>query len=411
MPSIDYKTSTVFSGLNAVALSPSGNLAAVCFNDRELLFYRIAEGPPDMDRTDFRKGGYLEEYRFLRLPQGRYNRPPQADVHYQHTKLAFLDEESLLVARQIEQVGGGSWKPPEKPANISLAALNIPSGELVAELTDSTSGSLLAVPLLIPPKYILFPASYTAICLDATSFREVFRVPGASEQICENGVAYDPGSGTLYVLWWQFESSFLQTYRLYPGRGAIEELETRSFEPLARRGFEANSLCLRSDGKEVAVWFTTSSEVVRRGTRVECAPTGKTARLGQVGVFAQEGDRHFDVHSAFESHDWVTRDFKLESIYGYGRDKRAEEIEIAICYRVDAPYSAKPFYLGDHTVVINTPGGLLMGVDTVSGGCEELADAHSPIEDLCVHPEQRLLLVGTKGGGRGAMSLTLLDLG
>ena len=41
--------STCFSGLNSVALNASGDLAAACFNDRELLVYRIIEGPRKID--------------------------------------------------------------------------------------------------------------------------------------------------------------------------------------------------------------------------------------------------------------------------------------------------------------------------------------------------------------------------
>src|SRR5690348_11156273 len=127
------KMSTCFSGLNSVALSPAGNLAAVCFNDRELHTYRILEHPRGFDtprNTNSKDvasddGGYLEEDRFLRLDQGRYGRPPGAEVSFSDTKLAFLTDEILLAAREIEQVGGGGWTPEEEPARVSLAAISI----------------------------------------------------------------------------------------------------------------------------------------------------------------------------------------------------------------------------------------------------------------------------------------------
>jgi hypothetical protein len=132
------KMSTCFSGLNSVALSPTGDMAAVCFNDRELYVYRILGHPRGIDPSQnvnpgtaaSDEEGYLEEYRFLRLVQGRYNRPPDAEVRFRHTKLAFLTDEILLVAREIEQVGGGGWTPQEEPANTSLAAIRIETGEV-----------------------------------------------------------------------------------------------------------------------------------------------------------------------------------------------------------------------------------------------------------------------------------------
>ena len=41
MPLIYNRILTHFSGLNSVALNATGDLAAVCFNDRELHVYRI----------------------------------------------------------------------------------------------------------------------------------------------------------------------------------------------------------------------------------------------------------------------------------------------------------------------------------------------------------------------------------
>ena len=49
MPLIYNRILTHFSGLNCVALNATGDLAAVCFNDRELHVYRIIEGPRKID--------------------------------------------------------------------------------------------------------------------------------------------------------------------------------------------------------------------------------------------------------------------------------------------------------------------------------------------------------------------------
>jgi hypothetical protein len=402
------KVFTFFSGMNSVALSPGGDLAAVCFHDRELHIYRIIE-PSQAIKPRSRArdtAASLEEYRFERLPQGRYDRPPEAEVHFRHTKLAFLDDETLLVAREIEQVGGGSRKPPEEPANISLAAVSVGTGEVVREFTAAEYGPLLAAPLLIPPKYVLFPAGETAICLDATSFREAFRLGYGGGQLGHNAIAYDSGTGRLYALAGEFESSALHTYLLRPGRGTFQELEKR---PLELDGFLGNSLCLRPDGQEVAVWFTTMQKVVRRRTKKNCMYSGETGLLGRLGLFSEAGDRYLDVHSSFERYGWRARDFQVSSVFGYGPDGAAVT-QIGINYRVDDHYAAKPFYLDDYTIVINSPGGDLIGVDTVSGKSKELADANSPIADLSVHPEKRLLLVGTKGSGPVPITVSLLGL-
>ena len=110
----------------------------------------------------------MEECRFLRLSPSRYKAPPGGEIEFGYTKLAFLDEETLLVAREINYLGGGRAIPLMEQANVSLTAVNVERGEVVAEFTDPAFGPILAAPLLIPPKSVLFPASHTAICLDAT---------------------------------------------------------------------------------------------------------------------------------------------------------------------------------------------------------------------------------------------------
>src|SRR5258708_20430700 len=65
-----------YSGLNSVALDASGDLAAVCFNDREIIVYRILEGSQKIDPSKIvnpkmgalAEGGWLQEYLFRRLP-------------------------------------------------------------------------------------------------------------------------------------------------------------------------------------------------------------------------------------------------------------------------------------------------------------------------------------------------------
>jgi hypothetical protein len=440
MARIYSKALNHFSGLNSVALDANGDLAAVCLNDSELFVYRIIEGAQPIDPAQtinprdgpLEEGASLEEHRFLRLLPDRYKRAPAGEVHFRDTKLTFLNEESLLVAREIQRTGGADPAPPAEQDHISLAAIKVDTGDMVAEFTDPAYGPILDAPLFIPPRYVLFPAGQTVICIDAVSVREVFRCrkfdesgavvdeEGSSggEQVA--GIAYHSSTGILYVLWREFVSSFLQAYRLHPHNGTFERLQRR----LVLEGFEGGGLCVRPDGKEVAVWFTTMDEVIdcrtEKGLKIP-----ETARLGRLGIFPpasasrparahaarrktrsarpdKEGGRFFDVHSKIELHPWLKCDFALGP--AYSTDRHGNTTEIGIRYGV-GPYLSRPFYLDDHTVVINTPGGLLIGVDTVSGQTQVLLQEFSPIEDLCVNLRKHLLLVGTKAG-----SLHLLGL-
>src|SRR4051812_3237246 len=121
MALIYHKILTKFSGLNSVALSANGDLAAVAFHDSELYVYRIIEGPQSIDPSEIVnpqvgvEGGFLEECRFLRLSPAWYKAPSGGEIEFGCTKLAFLDEETLLVAREINYVGGGSEIPLKEP--------------------------------------------------------------------------------------------------------------------------------------------------------------------------------------------------------------------------------------------------------------------------------------------------------
>jgi hypothetical protein len=204
------------------------------------------------------------------------------------------------------------------------------------------------------------------------------------------------------VLWREWVNTFLQTYQLHPERGTFERLQRRAI----LEGFEGNSMCLRSDGKEVAVWATTMDETIDCRTE-QGLKIPESARLGRLGVFAPDGDRVLDVHSRIELHPWLRCDFLIQSAYRYDPD--GGTTEIGIRFGVDN-YEGKPFYLDDRTVVINTPGGALMGVDTVSGKVERLMNGFSPIQDLSVHRQRRLLLVGTKGSAHALSAVNVLGL-
>ena len=220
MARIYSKASNHFSGLNSVALNASGDLAAVCLNDSEVFVYRIIKGAQTIDpsqiinpvRGSLEESDSLEEHRFLRLSPDRYQRGSAGEVHFRDTKLTFLNDQTLLVAREIQRLGGARPAAPAAQDHISLAAIKIATGKVVAEFTDSAYGPILAAPFFLSPSYVLLTAGQTVICIDTASFQEVFRLrsfdesgaivdeeassPG--EQVA--GIAYHSASGILYVL-------------------------------------------------------------------------------------------------------------------------------------------------------------------------------------------------------------------
>src|SRR5262249_42539956 len=145
MARIYSKASNHFSGLNSVTLSANGDLAAVCLNDSELLVYRIIGSGQSVDPAQIinpmddslEEDAFLEEHLFLRLPPDRYRRAPAGEVHFRDTKLGFLNEDMLLVAREIQRTGGADPAPPAERDHISLAVIKVDTGEVVAEFTDS----------------------------------------------------------------------------------------------------------------------------------------------------------------------------------------------------------------------------------------------------------------------------------
>jgi hypothetical protein len=350
----------------------------VCVNEREVLVYALDQGR-------------LDEHKVLPLATAR------REGIWPSTKLAFVGDDVLLVAREMPQ--------------IRVSAFQIATGNIVGGFEDEAYGPMFAPPLLLSTRHVLISAAETAICIDLNSFREVFRIRRldedglavdeddfvAGEQVSPNGIAYDSRTGFLYVLWRSFVNSFLQTYRL--------DLEGNRFERLQRRlvleGFEGNGLCLSDDGTRIAGWFTTVDETVDCRTE-EGMKMPEMGRLGRLGALSPTQDRFIDVHTKIELHPWLKCDFEIQS--AYSTDPQGNVTEIGIRYGVES-YTPKPFFLDDHTVVINTPGGSLIGVDSSSGASRVLYNVLSPLRDLCFHPGKRLLLLATESGALKLCSL------
>jgi hypothetical protein len=240
--------------------------------------------------------------------------------------------------------------------------------------------------------------------VDLKSFEESIRIrefdpdgkvldeDGASggEQVTPDGVAYDPKTKSLYVLWREFTSSFLQSYPLHPERKAVERIDRRLVDDSPDVALKGRGMCIDPTGKHVAAWLTTMDEVVDYRTK-NGMQLPATARLGRIGRSGKRGGRFIDVRSAIELHPWLRCDFSVASY----TDTNGKEIGIR--YGV-GQYEAKAFFLDKRTVVINTPGGILLAVDIESGEPRSLNLIGQPISDLCFHREKRLLLMATKEG-------------
>ncbi|MFO0892119.1 MAG: hypothetical protein U0790_23650 [Isosphaeraceae bacterium] len=386
--------------IGAVALGAGGSLAAVTVARSGVLLFEIYG-------ETIRPGGSLD----LSPSPGRPAGPDLERIWIGFETVAFLDDQTLLVARGVRR-----WyraDPPRAPVpaeecfTTDLAALCLRTGASLGEFRDSPCDPPWTPPLPIGDGRVLFNPTSTVICVEVPSFREAWRVrrvegeeivppeEGAlgDEQAAPNGLAYDAASGILYVLWRVHREAFLQTYRIDPGAHGFTRLGRRS----VLRGHEAAGLCLNPDGTGVTGWFLTDQEIVRDDRPPgEQAPPA-TARLGMLGIFGPDEDRFVEVFSD------VDRDFACSPHLGAGADPDGPLVPAGFTVGVDFHY-CRPFYLAPGRVAVNTPGGLLLGVDTDSGRAEVLHDFHAPIVALDHHPATRRLLVGCEGGRLALLS-------
>jgi hypothetical protein len=364
----------------SAAISPGGSLIVVA-----------VEG----GRLELFDGGSLEPRGSLALPEGGEGLPPGTTVEPNETRMAFLDEQTLLVARAeyLREPEGSDGL--ESPFRTRLLAVDTRSGGLVGEF--DVDGSVLRVaPVPIPPHHVLLSHDGLAlICIDTSSWREVCRVgvgedaddhdPAVDieEEIAENGVAHDPHRGLVHVLWRYFNAGLVQSYRFDPdGPRFVAEKRYPVIEGEGA-GLEAIGLCLLADGAGIAAWFAVFDELARtvdEGLQVE----PRMARLGRLGLLSGDEVRFIDVHSEME------RDLLVDPVVR--TDEEGGEVYLGDRVGVDF-YEARPIALDDGRVLLNTPGGSLLAVDTRTGRTEALHDFGSPIVSLELHRATRSLLV------------------
>jgi hypothetical protein len=376
-----------FSGLTSVALNRTGSLAAAAVNDREIVIYQVAKGK-------------LLEQKTISLIAGKSSARANQALNLTEIKIAFQNDEILLIAGNFER---GRHRRLKDNNHVGLTALAVQTGKVLGRFADE-SYDVVANPLVIAPHHALLFTLSTVICIDLTTFRESFRIrtfdpdgqvigeEGVSggEQVTPNGVAYDPRTRRLYVLWREFVSSYLQTYRLRLEKDSFERLDRRLIESSPDLALEGAGLCLDSTGRQVAVWLTTMDEVVDCRTQNGLKMPDK-ARLGQLALVDRQGARFIDVESALEFHPWLHGDFSIASYTD------SEGKEIGIRYGV-GHYEAKPFFLDQQTIVVNTPSGILLGVNQQTGAVQKLNRIGQSVADLWFHGGKRRLIQASRQG-------------
>jgi hypothetical protein len=393
--------------ITSVALEPGGDRVAVAVGDR-LLVYSLARGALDPAST-------------IPLTTDHLLRPGDTGVTASDTRLAFLSDWTLIVARKLIRETSDrsiSWAERER---LHLAIINARTGELLAEHDAPFEYGLRSGPLPISEKHVLIERHYaqTIACLEIPSFREVCRVRShddqgsvigeddcdPEEQVAPDGFAYDEQGHLLHVLWGVFNEAILQTYRLDLADSRFVRISRFSVldrhEPtglwLAPSGGVVASFQIMDDlidlrGERIADW--TQSRGAMLALRGEVEPAlPRTARLGCLGVFSGQDWRFIDIISETE------RDFLHSPQTTLDDDGHSVVVGFRLAAGTgDGAHLTKPVIVDEGILVVGTPSGFLSCVDVVDGQSEVVHDFHSSIRGIRFHRDQRLLLVGCEDG-------------
>jgi hypothetical protein len=378
---------TLSSQIDSVAFSPCGDCAVVAFGRDHLAIFEVSRGS-------------LEARSTFTLPPDRYQGLPGAQIAVSETRVSFLDERTILVARLVSRRAEDGSIPQEQLSRTTLLAVDASSGLPCGEF-DVEDGMAIGVdPLPIAPHHVLLSlVAKTLICIDTSSWREVCRVreldgvldpvgdlaEDPEEKLTRNGVAYDRRQGLLYVLWRYFNAAALQTYTFEQKRSRFVCIDRAPTIHGEDAGYDAEGLCLKPDGSGAAACFGIDDAMIDlRGSESQAVP--RMARIGRLVLFSGADRRIIDVESE------TARDFLVNRHVTFEPDGR----EVFVGYRYGTGFSeARPVYLDDQTVLLSTPSGLMLGVDTDGDRTEVLHDRGSRILALDFQRENRLLLVGS----------------
>jgi hypothetical protein len=370
--------------IDSLALSPSGDRAVVAIGRDRLSTFDVSPGS-------------LEARATFAMPPDRYQGRPGVRIYVLETRVAFLDEATILLARRLTRRAGDGSIPREQLSRISLLAVDAGTGRLRGEFDVEHAMSIGVDPLPIAPHHVLLSLiGKTLICIDTASWREVCRVRELNadldpvgdsadvteENLAPNGVAYEPRQGLIYVLWRYFNAAAFQTYRFEPERSRI--VCVGRAPTITGAGYDAEGLCVKPDGSSVAACFGFDDALIDlRGEQSEEPP--RMARIGFLVLYSRNERRFIDIESE------MSRDFLFSRHVTHDPDGR----EVFFGYRYGVGFSqAKPCYLDDRNVLLSSPSGLMLGVDTEVGRTEVLHDCGCGILTLDLHRENRLLLVG-----------------
>jgi hypothetical protein len=369
------KQITLPGRVSSSAVSPNGDYAVAAVEE---------------DRILLLDGETLAPWGTLTLPTGLDRLPPGTTVRPTETRLTFLDERTLLVARAEYLIAPEESAPLESHTRTRLLALDPQTGNLRGEFQIDAC-VLRADPVPIPPHHVLLSNNGLAlVCVDASSWREVGRVGERAEdhdpavdieeEIANNGVAYDLQRGLVHVLWRYYNAGTIQSYRWEPEKSRFSGAYRAHMFEGQDACYEANGLCVRPGGLGIAAWFAVTDAVVAPGGAGE----PRMSRLGRLALYSGHEVRFIEVKTE------MARDLLVSPAQLH--DSEGGEIPLGDRVGVDF-YEARPIYLDDSRILLNTPGGFLLGVDTEGGRSEVLRDFRSPILSLELHREKRLLLV------------------
>src|SRR5262249_16762293 len=207
------------------------------------------------------------------------------------------------------------------------------------------------------------------VCVDASSWREGGRGGGGAEDhdpavdigggVANNGGAYDPQRGLRHVLWGFYNAGAHQSDRSEPPKKRFSgAYRAHAFEG-QDACCEANGLCVRPGGLGIAAWFAVTDAVVAPGGAGE----PRMSRLGRLALYSGHEVRFIEVKTE------MARDLLVSPAQLH--DSEGGEIPLGDRVGVDF-YEARPIYLDDSRILLNTPGGFLLGVDTEGGRSEVL---------------------------------------
>jgi hypothetical protein len=371
--------------IDSLAFSPGGDRAVVALDASRLLMLDVTDReviPGDA----------------LMLPA---DRPDWAtDISLKEARVAFLDDATVLAARRLEYATADRSIPGEQRRRTLLQAIDATTGESRGGYEVHEFLALSVDPLPILSRYVLLGRyTKTLALIDTTTWEEVSRLRELDEvfdpigdqaycpeeQLTENGVAYLPGSGLLHVLWGYAFGSALQTYRFEP--------DSRRFVGVGRSpefDQEPYALGVDPDGSEVAVLHSDECH----GQSLDLSGSGgfllpRWSWLGPMHLLSGGDSRRFDILSDTE------RDFACSK--RFARDPEGREVFTGFSIGVDGPgldYRPRLFYLDDRRILLNSPRGFLLGIDTERGCTEVLQDLISPIRGLVFHPGHRRILAG-----------------